>query len=187
MKKEIYRKLLHLSSIIYPLLYSYILSKNSMLLLTGIISLILIIMEIVRKINPKIKHFLYKNLEFMAREHEKEEIAGSTYFMIGVFLCILFFPRSIAIPAMLVLIISDAAASIFGKLFGKVKMYEEKTWVGFFSFAVSASLISLFFNKLFIIPAILTALFELYSKKLKVDDNLLVPNIYSIMCCLMLL
>jgi len=80
------------------------------------------------------------------------------------------------------IILGDAAAAIFGKLFGKRTIMGKKTWVGTFAcFAAGCAIYMLsllfisdppFFGLVFFIAA-LTALLE--AVPVNLDDNLFVP------------
>lgn len=187
MKKEILRKLIHLSSLIYPILYLLFIEKREMLIMTGSISLVLILLEIAKKQSVFVLKLLNIVFKMVSREKEMEgEIFGSTYFMVAVFLVILLFERQIAIASMLVLVISDTAASLLGKGFGKKKLYKEKSLVGFLSFLSSAIIVSCFFNFIFIISATFAAFAELFAQKFKIDDNFLIPILYGAVSTLLI-
>ena len=95
-----------------------------------------------------------------------------------------FFSNFIIVYAVLILGISDALAGIFGEYFGKQKIIflaENKSWVGFTAFYVSALAVSLFYFNNFslqgillcIALALLPAITELFSYR--GSDNLTVP------------
>lgn len=182
MKKEIFRKLIHLSSIIYPILYIFFLSKKQMLFITCSIAVFLIMLDIIRKYCTPIKRISAKIFYYVCREKELEgAVLGSTYFMIGTFLTILFFSKKIAVASLFILIISDTAASLVGKAVPSRKLYQHKSLSGFIAFIISSIIISAFFNYFFIIPSIAVAFLELYAQKLRIDDNLLIPVSYGIL------
>lgn len=179
MKQEILRKFIHLSSILYPFLYTF-LEKREMLVITFLLAFFLLLIDVLRTESKLIRNFFNKFFAVISRKNEIDgKFYGSTYFMIGTFLTILLFEKQIAIFALLVLIISDTCASLFGKAIRSRKIYQDKTLAGFLSFAISASVISAFINPWFIIAGFLTGIAELYAKKIKIDDNLLIPIFYG--------
>ncbi len=79
------------------------------------------------------------------------------------------------------MLISDTSAALFGRAFGKIKIYENKTLEGSLAFFISAIISSIFLDKLIpfsysmVLVCLVATLLEIYSKKLKFDDNLAVP------------
>jgi dolichol kinase len=179
MKQEILRKFIHLSSILYPFLYTF-LEKREMLIITFILAIFLLLIDIIRIKSSLVRNFLNKFFAKISRESEIDgKFYGSTYFMIGTFFTILLFEKQIAIFSLLILIISDTCASLCGKAIRSRKIYQDKSLAGFLAFVFSASVISVFINPWFIIAGFLTGIAELYAKKIKIDDNLLIPVFYG--------
>ena len=179
MKKEIFRKLIHLSSLIYPLLYLFFFEKRDMLILTFSLFLFLSVIDFARYKFTNFASFINKIFGIFSRESEKNGgIYGSTYFMCGVFFTILLFEKGVAIASILVLIISDTCASLVGKSIKSPKLYGEKSLSGFLAFFISALVILFYFTQnvtVALITAFLTSVCELFAKKVKIDDNLLIP------------
>ncbi|MEO0294992.1 MAG: phosphatidate cytidylyltransferase, partial [candidate division WOR-3 bacterium] len=102
---------------------------------------------------------------------------------ISAFLLALFFPKKVAIISLLFLSISDNLASIVGKLFGKTKLFKNKTLEGFLAFLIVSFIITLFFQELSIKKKIIISLFasfvELFSGT--IDDNFTVPLLTAIL------
>lgn len=189
---EILRKLVHLSSLIYPLLY-LVVSKPTMLLITFTLLIVLFSFDYLRKSNKIFNQFFCKYCGFALRDSEKSgNFTGSTYFMLGTFLSILFFPQNITILALFVLIISDTFASIVGISFGKRKILNNsKSIEGAIAFLLSAfviSIVGLIVFKLPLLPLVIASIFatflELLSKKIKIDDNILIPLGYGLIATL---
>lgn len=152
-----------------------------MLAITFTVFCFLLLVDLARKFSQPVRLIFNKFCGSIVREHEAlGYMYGSTYFMMGTFISIFFFEKEIVCASLFVLIISDTAASVFGKAFGKKKICGEKTFVGFLAFLISASLISLFFSVKLVFAAALTSVVELYAKKMRIDDNLLIPISYCI-------
>jgi len=131
--------------------------------------------------------FINKYFSIFSRKWELEgEIYGATHFMLGTFFSIFFFEKNIAIIAIIVLVVSDTCASFVGKLISSPKLIGDKSLSGFLAFFISSFLISIFFYKesLFIMLLIsfITAIVELISKKIQIDDNLLIPITFGLLC-----
>lgn len=179
---EIARKFIHLSSLIYPLLYLFILDRDQMLWLTGGIFVVLFLSELLRRWSKTFARVYMRLFGFSLRSHEAQRPVGATYFLLGVILCIALFEARIAIMALCVLVISDTCASLIGLRFGRVRLVSGKSLEGTIAFVVSASLIALLGGMVFHLPLMplllaagISGMFELFSKPLGVDDNILVP------------
>jgi len=68
--------------------------------------------------------FINRNfpLQSIAREKELHSLSGVSYFMIGNWMAIVFFPPRIAISALLFMILGDMSAALFGISFGRIKI-----------------------------------------------------------------
>ncbi|MBA8667399.1 hypothetical protein H1Q59_05785 [Holosporaceae bacterium 'Namur'] len=186
---EIFRKLIHLSSIWVPLSLLFVpISFMQAVFFTLALSLTLFdTLRISKKpIGQKIRKFLNKiKLNFIYREHEINNLSGATYMMTSAAFCSFIFDTEIFIISFSVLIISDTLAAIVGKSIGKRSIYN-KTLEGSLTFFISSLIISeilyIFLLQrigysltILIIASAFTTLVELYSKKFKMDDNLSIP------------
>jgi diacylglycerol kinase (CTP) len=192
--QEISRKLIHLSSLIYPILYIILSSKKIMLIIVATIFLILLAIDIIRKYNKSINNHFCKIFRFTIRKKEQNNFMGSTYFMFGTFCAIALFSQKIAILSLYIIIISDTFASIIGISYGKIKILSSKSLEGSLAFLISAISISCFGGLYFdlpIIPLIISSFFatilELFNKKLRCDDNILIPIGYGLSASILLL
>ncbi|MDR2007420.1 MAG: hypothetical protein LBQ34_00410 [Alphaproteobacteria bacterium] len=188
-KQELNRKLIHLSSSIYPIAYLF-LSKPVMITIIAVLFVAILFWDIARlkKINLKI----ITMFSGFVREKESAKLTGATYFLAAILLVIVLFPKDIAIISMFVLIFCDTAAALFGKAFGKTKIKgTNKSLVGFIAFiAVGFIIMIIYLNTgeffinprfnnivdisaylLVFIPVIIAGLVELYSDKIRIDDN----------------
>lgn len=185
-RDEILRKVIHLSSIIYPLIYYYLLNKKEMVILTGSICFFMLAIELLRFNFIVFNNVFYQYLHHTLRHKEKNSFTGASYFTASIFLTVSVFEKNIAIVALYILIISDTCAAIIGLTVGHHKIYGNKTLEGFLSFLVSSILISIISETamhLSLTGLILASLFisfvELFSKCFKIDDNLLIPLIFA--------
>ena len=187
---EIARKLLHMCSFLI-VIFIYLADKKTACIVIGTLFVLLFIGNTIllssglRVLNEfKIKYF-----SFLLRDNEKYGYISSNWFLLGCFLSALLFSKEIAMLAITVLIFGDAFAALIGMKFGKHKFKNGKSWegtLGFigvsylllagFYFAVSLTL-SFAAAALIVIP--ITAVSEIYSKQIKIDDNLLIPLIFG--------
>lgn len=116
------------------------------------------------------------------RKHEKQKLTGATYVFTGAVLSIFLFPKSIAVPALLILSISDTLAAIVGIPFGRHR-FLKKSLEGSISFLISTLIILyLFFpdkHVANILIAVIATLAEAYPMKL--DDNFLIPLLTGVL------
>jgi len=172
---EIKRKLVHLSSVIYILIYylveTYFSQKTALLTLVFIL-IFLSFMEFLKlKYNRQIPifHLIY-------RDSEKNTLSGSIYLTIGVIIAFAIFDFNIAVTAILMMIVGDTASAIMGKIGNhKIDGYRA-SWEGVISeFLVDIAIGFIFLNNIPIIFIMaLTATFVETVLK-PVDDNLAVP------------
>ena len=184
-KQELLRKLIHLSSFWMLILIDY-LDKTYALIVIGLMSLIIIAIDLLRRKNEFFKNLFLNIFGRMLRKSEvSKQPMGAVYFMIGVFTTMLFFSKQIAISALSVMIISDSFAALVGKKFGKYQVTADKTIEGMLAFFFSALIILIYFKNIWVvnspsylvvlIAAFFSTLAELYSKKINIDDNISIP------------
>ncbi len=128
--------------------------------------------------------FKASKIDQVFRLHESNTLSGASFLLIGALLTILIFNESTFITAYFILMISDTLAAIIGLLFGKHELVGNKTLEGTLAFFISSLAIVLIFETsiyVAFIACIFTTIVELFAKKLKIDDNLLIPLSYGIM------
>jgi dolichol kinase len=110
------------------------------------------------------------------REEERDTLMGSTYFLFSSILVILFFPKPIAIVSLLILILSDTAAALVGKVVGRIRIFG-KTLEGSLAFFFTSLIIvwvypglDCFWGSLAALGATLIELLPI-----RLDDNLTIP------------
>ena len=190
---EIYRKLLHLSLIWVVLVYYcfgfYITEKVLLILL-----IFMICFEFSRLKSEGMGRFASvvinkMKLASIIRENEKNSLTSASQLLIAAYIAIYLLPEIFYLPAFSIAIISDSVAAFIGRKYGHTHVLN-KTLEGSLGFLLSATLISFFwwfalnenYNYLLLalIAAAATTLVELCSKKLVLDDNMLIFITYSI-------
>ena len=139
---EAKRKLVHLSSGIFPLAYLLGISRPTILWIAGEVLALVLFLEITRL---KIPWLNQKLLAIFGQSHRPEELtkpSGALWTLAGVFLGLLLFEKQIAVFSLFVLSISDGAAAMVGQRWGKHKI-GKKSLEGSAAFFVSAVLIGL--------------------------------------------
>lgn len=184
-RDELYRKLIHLTSLSIPIIYYFITEETAAIIL-GVLAGVALFIDWGRYLHPEAGKIFYKIFGFLLREHEldhkKKNLNGATYVLVSALVSVLIFPKVIFISAFSILIVSDSAAALIGRKFGKRK-FLSKSLVGTLTFFISACIVILFTPKvggffeeylLGFIAAFVGAIVENISFKL-VDDNLSIP------------
>jgi len=187
---EIRRKIFHLCSIIFPVIYAFT-PRITMSIALIIITIVTIYLDTSRHSNTKIKGVIDKFFGKLLRSEEQSgyfKLSGSSYMALGLCLSCLFFPKNLVITSWLVLIVADCFAAIVGMKFGS-PLFNGKSYAGAVSFFVSAIFISIlsYFAigystnfAIIIISSFLTTLAEFFSKQIDINDNLSIPLTYAI-------
>ena len=121
---EIFRKSIHISSLLIPLLYRYLFHynrKNTFLILLPI-TVIFIVFDTFRIEHRTFKKFYQNFFGIILRKHELNDFTGAVYVMVSAVICIAIFPGNIAFMALSFLAIGDTMAAIVGIRFGKRKL-----------------------------------------------------------------
>lgn len=185
-KNELYRKLIHLHSLSIPIVYSFV-TKETALWIIIPLTLISILLDVTMYSKNFISRLFLKIFGRIMRPHELENkytLNGATWLLLSAIFCILIFPKLFVVVSFSVLIISDALAALFGRKFGKHKLFD-KSWEGTSAFIISAFIVSLVVGLLISAPwtyyvfaligAFASGFSEAASSVLKVDDNFAIP------------
>ncbi len=97
--------------------------------------------EFLRFTNPRFARLFNRYLGFLLRNSEQRHICGATYWLVGAFVVVFFFPKSIALFSLYILIVSDSLAAWVGRSVGRIQLIRRKTLEGSAAFFVSALLI----------------------------------------------
>jgi dolichol kinase len=173
---EIKRKAVHLATLVVPIGYS-LTSERAVLMLLIPFFLVYLAVDLLRHFHTGLAS-LFREYFFgrVLREKEGSTLMGSTYFLFASILTILIFPKPIAIVSLLILILSDTAASLIGKGFGRVPLFG-KTLEGSLAFFVSSLLIVWIYPGLDRLSGSVAALGASLVEALPIplDDNLTIP------------
>lgn len=185
-KMELYRKALHLSSFwMVFLLYFYPPFINAVLF--GSLFIIGLVFEYGYHHKIGLFYKLYRIFfEKILRPQEKAEqtfiLSGGVWMLLAAFISSIVFTPENAVIAFSIMLLSDTVAGLVGKRFGKTKIYVNKSLQGSCAaLAISLLTVCLYgvcfsFSPKDYLVGILAAfagvLAELYTSKLKIDDNL---------------
>lgn len=191
MINEIRRKAIHLSSIGVPLIYWFV-DWVTMLQLLIPATLVSLLIELLRRRFPRFEIRFQQFFGPILRSHEsglKPEVNGATFVLLAATICVAIFPKPIAITSFSVLIISDTAAALFGRRFGRRPFYR-KSLEGSSAFFVTAMIVVLLiaaispFSWTFIVAGLLAALVATGVEAIShggstIDDNLTIPTAFG--------
>ena len=189
-KAELVRKGIHLFSLLIPVVYSFIPKKLTLEIIIPI-TVIFIILDLARYEVPQVSGLFYKFFGFLLRKHEVDEkkhaLNGATFMLISAVICIIIFPKYIMVSSFVVLILADAASAVFGKRFGRHKIFPSrgmpKSYEGSLAFIIAGVVAVtltpkvdyLFAEYLIGIAAtIVASVAEILSYDI-VDDNIAIP------------
>jgi dolichol kinase len=139
---EIRRKIMHTWPIIIPIAYRFV-SKDTALMIMLPICAFYVFCDIFRHFHAGFKQLFDRIITaHFLREHEKNGLIGSSYFIFGALLAVILFPKPVTIASLYILIISDAMAAIVGTGWGKTRIFA-KSLEGSIAFFVSGTIVVL--------------------------------------------
>ncbi len=177
---EILRKLIHISSLVIPLTYFYLIKdKSLMVTILIILTLISLLIEYVRRHREGyIRLFFQKYLQSILRADEVNgQFTGATWMLIGFTFTVIIFDFEVAVLALLFLSVGDAVAALVGSALPIGKIWN-KSILGSLSGFFFCVLFGLFLNnslplQIIIFGAISGMLIELIPSK--INDNFSIP------------
>jgi dolichol kinase len=124
----------------------------------------------------------------MMRQHELDDqrklLSGATYVLLAAFMCVLVYPKIIAVTAFAVMIVSDICSALIGRKFGTTR-FLDKSLQGTMAFWVSAwcvvGVIALCtgapwqYEALACGASVVGGVVEAASIRLRMDDNFSIP------------
>lgn len=184
-KNELYRKLIHLSSLWIPALI-YIAHPGVSILLFALLFVADVVIEYGNyKKRPWARktfgNMFFKTLRNKERVRTSFQVSGSMYVLASAIICTLLFSKIVAAIALSVMLVSDTCAALFGKAYGTRKIYKSKSLEGTVAFFLSALIINMLFEPFFtftylsVIACAIATFAEVYEDKLEIDDNFSIP------------
>ena len=184
-KEEVLRKVIHLGTLLIPLLYLFVTRKQTLSIIVPVAILSLVI-DIMRLEDVRLSKVFLKFFGALLREHERQTLTGVSYLLVSSSLCILFYDKPIAILSVLFLILGDPVAALVGRRYGRAQLWGGKSLEGSLACLVVCLAVTVFVPGLPMWPEVpamslsarllgpLTAtLVECFP--VSVDDNLSIP------------
>jgi dolichol kinase len=186
MRNEFARKGIHIASLSIPICYYFVTRKLALEILVPML-LFSISVDVGRHYIGWLNRLVNRIFHSMLRAHERDEsrilLSGATYVLLSATLSVFIFPKIIAITAFAVLIVADAASALFGRMYG-THPFLDKSAEGTIAFVISAWIVVVICPKagpdwseylIGGVAALLGAIVEAGSVRLRFDDNLSVP------------
>ena len=177
---EIFRKLIHISSLAIPLIYFFLIKdKNVMAAILITLTLISLLIDYAR-INREgfVRVFFQKHLKSALRPNElKGNLTGATWMLIGFTSSVIIFDFDVSVLALLFLSVGDAVAALVGRALPIGKIWG-KSILGSASGFLFCVFVGLTINntlslQIIIFGAISGMFIELIP--LKINDNFSIP------------
>ena len=177
--KEVYRKVIHILSIIIPISHIYIFkNKIDMIIFLSAMVIFCFFIEIFRYQHSFISKIFARYLSIIMRNFEKQgSLTGATWVFVGALITIIIVPQPFCILALLFLAFGDSVAALIGMKFPFIKI-GNKTLSGSLACFTMCLFTGLIFDfkislEIIFIGAFAATIAELAS--IKINDNLLIP------------
>lgn len=181
------RKLWHVLGVLTMAGAHSLMTDDQALRLLALFSFFGVTLDIVRHQWPSVNKLVLRFMGLFMRDHERDNLAGTTYLMIGALLILWWFPRPIVTLTFLFLAMADPLASYVGIRFGKDKLVGPKSLQGTMAaFAVCTVIAAIYFSytglmsERLLLVTLLAGLGGALSELIpigKLDDNLTFPLI----------
>lgn len=115
-----WRRLFHAANgllVVGVILFSPLGVPQVIWILGGVLCLLLLL-DLVRLARPRLNRLFFRIFLSLASPREERRPASSTWYVLGVLLTLLLFPRASALAGITVLALADPAASVLGQKFG---------------------------------------------------------------------
>ena len=122
---KIKRKLFRLVGLLFPATLYLIPGGYGLAATGGILILFIATMltlEVYRFRYPGVNRWLFEHFHAFTKEKERTRVSTTTLFLIACLLTILLFPRSVAIAAVLFLVVGDPVAEVIGLRYGRIRL-----------------------------------------------------------------
>lgn len=172
-------------------LYAFFLNKEQALFLLIFLGGGFIVLDALRFKNSKINVMAIKVFGKIMRREELKNISANSYYILGLLIITLFFPKNIVLLSVLFLAFGDPIAAIVGTKFGQTKIFAKKSLEGtvanfILSTILTFSLMNLYLHKdpftalgAGILGGLISSISELLP--IPVNDNLTIPVISSVL------
>lgn len=181
MARELRRKSIHLLGLVFPILYVFnvFTTRHTAIIAVGVLLAIALASELLKALLPPFRVMFIRIFSPILRSQEQRGgLTGATYYLIGSFLCILLFDKTLAIVCLCFLTLGDLFAALIGKQWGRIKLFSRKSLEGSLACFIVCTAVALLIGLhpvVAIVGALVATLIELLPTG--VDDNVTIPLI----------
>ena len=186
---ELLRKFIHFSSAFIPIGYLYS-DKNLVLSILIPILVFMLLFEFAKYFSKPLFEFYYKLFGNLLRNHEFDRhrirITGASWLLLSDIICIILFPKLIAVTGMLILSLADSLSALIGRHFAKKHFAPNRSYLGTATFFIVSVIIVTVTPKYLYLPleyiigiaaVLVTTIAD--SINIPIDDNFTIPIVTS--------
>lgn len=141
------RKFYHfLNGIVCVGLYAFVLSREEALILLMSVGGIFMLLDLIRLKSPALNALTLKYFGKIMRREELRSVSGNSFYILGLFFLVAFFPKPIVLLSALYLAVGDPIAAVVGTHWGKTKITKRKTLEGAIANYIATGAISFLFG-----------------------------------------
>ncbi|MFV1980989.1 MAG: diacylglycerol/polyprenol kinase family protein [Rhodothermia bacterium] len=194
MSSEVWRKALHLLSLVIPVGLVYLDPGTALRILIPFTALAIIV-EVLRARSESMRDLVEKIFGFMMRPEELPPVPapvrfnGATWVLLTATFLVAIFPSTVAAAAISIGLIGDAAAALIGRRFGRTKIgNSNKTFEGSLAFVASTAPLIWIVPDLTVVAGAAGILAGAVTEvlDLPLNDNLTVPVVVAVVITLIL-
>ena len=130
-KKELARKLIHLSSLWIPALIYFVQPSISIIVFSAIfVGDVILAYGNYKKWRWARRTFgllFYRTLRNKELKRSQLQLSGGSHVMMAAIAFPLLFPANVAVVALIIILIPDPCAALFGKAYGSLRLYKNKS------------------------------------------------------------
>lgn len=182
---HISRKLWHILGISFMAALMALLEQRDQLFYLSLAILVVIPFDVLRLKRPDLNQRIIGLFKLVMRIEEVKTLSGFSFLLVGTMLVVILFPKDVGVLAMLLLAFGDPISSIFGVLFGKDKLWGQKSLQGSLAcFTICTIICATYFlskdlmTERIVLVSILGGFIGAFSELIqirKIDDNLTYP------------
>lgn len=175
-----------------PIVYMQLEHWTGISILVGM-TLTSLLIDVLMHYHPATRRIMHRLVGKMLRPHEVTaevfRLTGASWVLIAATLTFLLFPMVISTTAFTVLIVSDTAAALIGRRFGKRRFFD-KSLIGTTFFILTAIGVTAVYQSIFqagpwflvsgAVASIVCGIIEAASIRLKLDDNISIPSSFAL-------
>jgi dolichol kinase len=122
LRRELQRKLLHVSSALAPLAYAAGLPREQLLTVLGVMLVVAGLVELTRRRLAIVHERFMRATGVLLRGHEHQRVVGATWLLLAFTAAVWLLPRDVAIAVMWAVAVGDAVAAVVGKSLGRLRI-----------------------------------------------------------------